>query len=220
MNLVVIPYRNRKEHLDYFIKNLAPLLKKHLDNLKIVVVEQGNNKKFNRGKVLNVGIKEYINVAKFIFLHDVDIIPNENIIINLYKNESDDIVRIFNGNDTSLGGICKFKSNIIEQINGYRNDMWGWGFEDEVLYYRAIICNIPIKYRSQSKSNFTFLPHIKSWGTHPTRIMNMKRGNFINTLTKEEQMKIVTEDGLNTLSYTVIERKEINDYIEIIKVDI
>ena len=48
----------------------------------------------------------------------------------------------------------------------------------------------------------------------------MKRGNFINTLTKEEQMKLVTEDGLNTLSYTVIERKEINDYIEIIKVDI
>ena len=220
MNLVVIPYRKREKHLDYFIENLAPLLKKHLDNLKILVVEQGNNKKFNRGKLLNVGIKEYIDVAKFIFLHDIDIIPNENIIINLYKNESDDIVRIFNGNNTSFGGISKFKCNILEKMNGFRNDMWGWGFEDEVLYYRAVICDIPIKPRLQKKENFIFLPHKKCSGIHPTHIMNMKRGNFINTLTKEEQMKLVTEDGLNTLSYTVIERKEINDYIEIIKVDI
>lgn len=220
MNLVVIPYRNREEHLDYFIENLAPLLKKHLDNLKIVVVEQGNNKKFNRGKVLNVGVKEYINVAKFIFLHDVDIIPNENIIINLYKNESDDIVRIFNGNPTSLGGITKFKTNILEKINGFRNDMWGWGFEDEVLFYRAIICNISMQNLQQKKQNFTFLKHGGGKGNHPKHIMNYRTPSYINSLTVEEKMKSVTVDGLNTVSYTVIERKEINDYIEILKVDI
>ena len=60
MTLILVPYRDREQHLDIFIKKLAPLLKKHIINIKIVIIEQSqDNKKFNRGKILNVGFAEY-----------------------------------------------------------------------------------------------------------------------------------------------------------------
>ena len=65
-NVVLIPYRNRKNHLDYFINNTVPLFEKWLPNTKVVVVEQTAGKLFNRGVVLNVGFKEYQNKTKYL----------------------------------------------------------------------------------------------------------------------------------------------------------
>jgi hypothetical protein len=46
----------------------------YLNNVEIIIVNQENNKKFNRGKLLNIGFKERLN-SNFIFTHDVDLIP-------------------------------------------------------------------------------------------------------------------------------------------------
>ena len=46
-NIIAIPYRNRVEHLDYFIKNTVPLVQEYLPNTKVVVVEQSEGKLFN-----------------------------------------------------------------------------------------------------------------------------------------------------------------------------
>jgi len=54
MNLIIIPYRNRQDHLKTFLKSV-PEFKKHLSNFKLLVVEQTKGKEFNRGKLLNVG---------------------------------------------------------------------------------------------------------------------------------------------------------------------
>ena len=64
-NVVLIPYRNRKTHLDYFINNTVPLFEKWLPNTKVVVVEQTASKLFNRSALLNVGFKEYQNKTKY-----------------------------------------------------------------------------------------------------------------------------------------------------------
>jgi hypothetical protein len=54
MNLIIIPYRNRQNHLKTFLESV-PEFKKHLSNFKLLVVEQTKGKEFNRGKLLNVG---------------------------------------------------------------------------------------------------------------------------------------------------------------------
>ena len=54
MNLIIIPYRNRQDHLKTFLESV-PEFKKHLSNFKLLVVEQTKGKEFNRGKLLNVG---------------------------------------------------------------------------------------------------------------------------------------------------------------------
>ena len=143
-NLIAIPFRDRDAHLEYFIKNTVPLLQEHLPNSKVVVVEQNKGKLFNRGALLNVAFKEYENKTKYFFTHDVDINPSLEIIKSIYTKEDIEMFRVKSAHSSSLGGIIKVKHDIIFDINGFPNNIWGWGIEDRALYYRCLIKNIKI----------------------------------------------------------------------------
>ena len=235
MTLILVPYRNREQHLDIFINKLAPLLKKYITDLKIIIVEQSqDNKKFNRGKILNVGFVEYYKDFDYFFTHDIDTLPYENTIINLYNNKDYDILRIHSGHHVSLGGVVKFKCDIFKKINGFPNNIWGWGLEDEALFTRAMLnnCNIS-NYRDVniSKNDFIFLPHVSSF-----RNSNLEN-NFYNkdkekcfwrwnhdfnpnTLTNMQKMNLKVTNGLDDIEYKIINKEIINDYIEKIVVEI
>ena len=93
-NIIFIPYREREQHLKYFIENTVPLIQSNLPNSKVVVIEQNEGKLFNRGAILNVGFKEYENKSKYFMTNDVDTIPNLEIIKNIYTKENIDILCI------------------------------------------------------------------------------------------------------------------------------
>ena len=146
-NIIIIPYRHREKHLEYFIKNTIPLFQKYLPNTKVVIVEQNDEKLFNRGAVLNVGFKEYQNKTKYFFTHDVDINPFEKTLLKYYKPPIDDgyIQGIYTSAWDTLGGIVKFKKNDFLKINGFNNMFWGWGGEDKDLQNRASFHNLWIQ---------------------------------------------------------------------------
>ena len=66
-NIIIIPFRNRDTHLEYFINNTVPLIQKYLPNSKVVVIEQNEGKLFNRGMLLNIGFKEYENKTNYFY---------------------------------------------------------------------------------------------------------------------------------------------------------
>jgi hypothetical protein len=39
--------------------------------------------------------------------------------------------------DEYFGGVTLFPSNVFEDINGYSNEYWGWGYEDDDLLHRC-----------------------------------------------------------------------------------
>ena len=55
---IVVPYRNRREHLNHFIPSISNHLKKQKIPFEIIVVEQADDKPFNRGKLLNIGVEK------------------------------------------------------------------------------------------------------------------------------------------------------------------
>ena len=55
---VIVPYRNRSTHLDKFLKDTPGKLKEQEIDFEIIVVEQADDKPFNRGKLLNIGVKK------------------------------------------------------------------------------------------------------------------------------------------------------------------
>src|SRR5690349_13178124 len=69
MLAIIVPYRNREDHLAQFI----PHMNKCLPDAKIVIVEQADEKPFNRGKLINCGYIE--TTAQHICAHDVDMLP-------------------------------------------------------------------------------------------------------------------------------------------------
>ena len=109
MNIVLIPYRDREEHWKVFIEYLVPLLRKYIKDLKIVFVVQGDDNKFNRGCLLNAGFKEYEKEINFVYHHDVDTMPSEEVVKTLYTKENYEIVRLSVQHKWSLGGIVKYK---------------------------------------------------------------------------------------------------------------
>ena len=221
-NIIVIPFRNREKHLTYFIENTVPLIKQHLPNTKIVVVEQNEGKLFNRGALLNVAFKEYENKTKFFFTHDVDINPSIEVVKNIYSNKNIDMYRIKSGHNESLGGIIKVKHDIIFHINGFPNNIWGWGIEDRALYFRCYIKNINII--DNKKDSFKMIPHKANHEIYvgeKKQISDIWRKPYIDKLEdKQKEDEMIMNSGLNNLKYTILERKNINDIVELIKVNI
>ena len=153
-NVILIPYRNRKEHLDIFIKDAIPLFEKYLKPFKVAIIEQEEGKLFNRGMLLNIGFNEYKDKTQYFFTHDVDIIPTEKCVNELYTKTNYDVIRISVPHDTSFGQICKFTHSSIFNINGFPNIIWGWGIEDRALYYRYKIMNYSISPNYTNDNNF------------------------------------------------------------------
>jgi len=143
--ILLIPYRDREEHLKYFKNSAIPLLKKYIPDIKIIVAEQVAGKPFNKGKLSNAGILEYIDSnVSYIITHDIDLIPNESMIEKLYTIKPKHIVRLYSATNTCFGGIMKYNKDVFIKMNGYPNDIWGWGIEDRALFYRSKICNFTI----------------------------------------------------------------------------
>lgn len=220
-NIIIIPYRNREAHLDYFIKNTVPLIEEFMPNSKVVVIEQNEGKLFNRGMLLNIGFKEYENKTNYFFTHDVDINPSIEVIKNIYSNKDIDMYRIKSGHNQSLGGIIKVKHNIIFNINGFPNNIWGWGIEDRALYYRCYIKNINIS--DNNNQSFKVMPHIpnhEKYVGEKQQISDMWCKPYIDKLDEKAKENLVMASGLNNVIYTILERKNIHDIVELIKVDI
>lgn len=221
-NIILIPYRNREEHLKYFIDNTVPLIKKIMPDTKVVVVEQTEGKLFNRGKVLNVGFKEYMDKTEYFITHDVDINPTQKCLEKYYRLEND-IVKIVTGHKRSLGGITKLSNKCIKEINGFPNYIWGWGIEDRALYYRAIIKQCKILDSNCKRSEFKIMNH----KTNAHIYRNEKQifsdkwsSKYINSINDKDKNEMVNESGLNTIEYKIIERKQLHDIVELIKVEI
>ena len=220
-NIILIPYRQRETHLDYFIKNTVPLLREHLHNSKVVVIEQNEGKLFNRGKLLNIGFKEFENKTKYFFTNDVDMNPSLEIIKSIYTTEDIEMFRVSSAHGLSLGGIIKVKHDIIFDINGFPNNIWGWGIEDRALYYRCRIKNIKIT--NNHNQSFKIMPHPSNVITYTGEkkfISDMWMQNYIEKLDDKQRDEMIMGSGLNNLEYTILERKMIHDMVEVIKVEI
>lgn len=141
---ICIPYRNRKEHLD----KLIPSLTKHLSdrgiNHKFYVGHQTDEKLFNRGAMKNIAAHIALNDGcDYVAWHDVDMIPNNECDYS-YPNENPTHIATklskYNyglGYDQYFGGVVLFNKEQVERTNGYSNEYWDWGQEDDDLFWRC-----------------------------------------------------------------------------------
>ncbi len=216
--IIIIPYRAREKHLKYFLDHTTPLLKKHIPNGKIVIIEQDwNNKLFNRGCLLNIGVKEYENKTIHCMTQDVDINPFEETILKYYVDSIPDntIKGIYTSRHNTLGGIIKFQSKTFFLINGFPNNIWGWGQEDKALQNRAEFKKVNIE-KNILNNDPNQNNYLLRFNDINDRIY-YKGKSYYNVKCNENEMQ---SSGLNNLKYKIIDRKHLNDYIELIKVSI
>jgi beta-1,4-galactosyltransferase 1 len=201
--VIIIPYRNRKEHLKIFLENFKEL------GLDIFVIEQCDDKLFNRGKLLNIGFKITENDYDYFIFHDVDMIPFKNIDYS-YSSEICHMARKveqFNYKipyEGYFGGVTLFPKDKFIEINGFSNNYWGWGQEDDNLYHRCQILKLSISHRDiyykSLKHKHGYIPEIFQ--------ENVKKSEVFNS-----NPDLMFEDGLSSLSdYTLINHIVLSDY--------
>jgi predicted glycosyltransferase involved in capsule biosynthesis len=149
---IIVPYRNRESHLKKFLDGMKSYFKTQKLKYEIIIVEQVDDKPFNRGKLLNIGyIKAKELKCDYIVFHDIDMIPIEvdysysELPLHLATNFELEYDKSKNLTfDDYFGGVTMFASDTFEKINGYSNLYWGWGFEDDDLLFRVSEKKIPI----------------------------------------------------------------------------
>ena len=152
---IIVPYRDihvaqkRAAHLQKFLPHMHQffnaLKAKHLvSDYHIYIVEQSDDgRKFNRGKLLNIGFdcarKNKHRTAStassllqkhdvFIF-HDVDLLPSDDLgpWYAQFPQVPIHIARVwdrYSNNPKYFGGVVSFSESDYKRINGYPNTFW------------------------------------------------------------------------------------------------
>ncbi len=156
---IIVPYRDREEHLAQFVPHMDKFLSNREIPYKIFVVEQGNDRPFNRGWLINVGY----SIAKeqgfdYFCFHDIDMLPEDNSCDYSWVDKPTHLAARLSKFKYRLvypeymGGVTLMNREHFEWINGFSNKYWGWGFEDDDLLYRCRTKGVPLEEQTTFKA--------------------------------------------------------------------
>lgn len=161
---VIVPYRDREQQLKRFLSHMKDYIK-DID-YEIFIIEQADDKPFNRGKLLNAGYKYALDKGcDYFVFHDVDMLPEDvdysysdkPLHLATHLQEHDYETTFFD----YFGGVTMFTKEDFKTINGFSNEYWGWGFEDDDLLIRCLDSNLQLDMDSNGSDNIQEIESFK-----------------------------------------------------------
>lgn len=227
---VIVPFRNRDEHLRTFLGYMIPMLQSQQIDFKMVVVEQRGNGSYNKGRLFNAGFEFVMALdpkVDCVILHDVDLLPlgydvpyrcsslpvhmaayvdtmnfklpfvfifsslhvfiaaaaAETAPVGLFCSITNNVERscmllsvpiavpeafmpFCFSYDYLLGGVVAITPEHYRTINGFSNNFWDWGGEDDDLGLRVKKSELKIfRYSNRPWSRYRMLNHTKRYHT-------------------------------------------------------
>jgi hypothetical protein len=224
---IVIPYRNRSDHLFQIVPHLARYFSRHqVENeipVQIAVIEQPAGLPFNRGLLCNIGFKILCDAVDYVCFHDVDYLPmwadyrspELPTMIIWYGFESRPInptrpkARIVHNLEGSFSAVVLFQNVQFQRVNGFSTSYWGWGFEDTDMQMRMKQVGYTFQHR---KGTFTALDHINEgfFDLQKPTPANTRNHELLNSRWTAERPKYDWEkEGLATTEFGIGKRSPI-----------
>ena len=143
---ICVPYRNREKHLSMFVPILSKFLTKKGINHQFYIAHQTDDKLFNRGTMKNIAAKHaFDDGCDYVAFHDIDMLPENDGCDYSYPNEYPTHIatklskyKYKLNYEQYFGGVVLFTKEHVEKTNGYSNDYWDWGMEDDDLFWRCV----------------------------------------------------------------------------------
>ncbi|XP_062261312.1 beta-1,4-galactosyltransferase 2 [Platichthys flesus] len=211
---IIIPFRHRENHLKYWLHYLHPILRRQKIDYGIYIINQLGEETFNRAKLLNVGYTETLKEAEydcFIF-SDVDLIPmDDRNLYHCYDQPRHFAIAMdkfgfrlpYAG---YFGGVSGLSKKQFLKINGFPNEYWGWGGEDDDIYNRITLNGMKVSRPDVRIGRYRMIKHERDKHNEPNPQRFNKIQNTKNTMKK---------DGISSLTYRVVRVKKFALYTNI-----
>ena len=204
----------------------------HSFDWRVVFVEQSDDGQlFNRGKLLNIGYRiarssklwrqcttgaahdrgmiEFVSIVT----HDVDMLPVSPNRPMHYAPTSE-IRHLASAVDQYhrrlpyeeyFGGVLSMPDEHWRKINGFPNDFWGWGSEDDMVYARVVALELPFgrlvpqslgRYQSVTADHHRTLPEVSA-------VINRLQYEDFLDLDDRAKQAAMASNGFNTTQFHV-----------------
>ncbi|KAI0233041.1 Beta-1,4-galactosyltransferase 2 [Lamellibrachia satsuma] len=203
---IVIPYRDREEHLRIFLNHMHPILRRQKISYRIFVVEQALPEVFNKASMMNVGFAEAMKSGSYdcVIFHDVDMLLEDDR--HFYRCSQN--IRHMGANVNKfgyrlayyglIGGASAFRKEHFQQVNGFTNKFYGWGGEDDDMWQRILVQKLKVVRFPPAVSRYTMLKHGRD---------KSNKQNPYSGLGWQSRPKVYEQDGLRSLKYRIHETK-------------
>lgn len=201
---IIIPFRNRHEHLIHWLFYLHPILIRQQLDYGVYVINQDGDGVFNRAKLMNAGYTEalkHYGYECFVF-SDIDLVPLDDR--NLYRcfDQPRHLAVAMDKFNFRLpyknffGGVSSLSKQQFEKINGFPNSYWGWGGEDDDIYSRIIYSGMQVSRPDSVTGKYKMVKHQRDLHNEP----NPKNPDKLGQTRRD-----MKTDGINSLQYSVKE---------------
>lgn len=215
---LLVPFREqveqkRGEQLQKFVSHIH---RYHPDWNVLIIEQSDDNRKFNRGALLNAGaqLAEEGGMTYVIF-HDVDLLPLMKIVpyYTAFPEKPIHIGKAWTAkydSPTFLGGVLSMSISDIKKTNGFPNQFWGWGGEDDAL-----------RNRLKSKKLEVYQPTLRGEGYKELSHVDSRTKQEWKNMRKWEDLKEDTgRSGYKNVKYTILQSDNITDKIKKITVEL
>uniref|UniRef100_A0A8C7H3U5 Beta-1,4-galactosyltransferase n=3 Tax=Oncorhynchus TaxID=8016 RepID=A0A8C7H3U5_ONCKI len=197
---ILVPFRNRHEHLPILLRHLIPALQRQRLQFAFYVVEQVGSEPFNRAMLFNVGFREAMRDLDWdcMVFHDVDhMLENDRNYYGCGDMPRHFAVKLNKYSymlpyNEFFGGVSGLTVEQFTKINGFPNAFWGWGGEDDDLWNRVQYANYTVSRPQGELGRYMSIPH-----HHRGEVQFLGRYTLLRR-SKERQ----SLDGLNNLRYS------------------
>jgi N-terminal region of glycosyl transferase group 7/N-terminal domain of galactosyltransferase len=214
---IVVPYRDRERQLRQFLPHIRNYFAKRGIPYHIVIAEQAEGLPFNRGAVKNAGFR-LGEESDYTCFHDVDYLPLEadygwaDFPAGLVWAGAESVPIKASGQTHYIkpdmpkffGGAVLMPNMLFEQVDGYSNQYWGWGYEDTDLISRFQAANITCVRR---RGSFRPLIHDSEGYEADGNLNEAGARNRALYLDKWRVSAPRQADGLSTLTYEILSRQ-------------
>ncbi|XP_067423932.1 beta-1,4-galactosyltransferase 2 [Emydura macquarii macquarii] len=202
---ILIPFRHREHHLRYWLHYMHPILRRQKVAYSIYVINQYGEDTFNRAKLLNVGfleaLKDEDDYGCFIF-SDVDLVPmDDRNLYRCYEQPRHFAVAMDKFSFRLpyagyFGGVSGLSRSQFLKINGFPNEYWGWGGEDDDIFNRISLNGMKVSRPDVRIGRYRMIKHERDRHNEP----NPQR------FTKIQNTKLTMKrDGISSLHYQLVE---------------
>ena len=73
-----------------------------------------------------------------------ELVSAANLEVKDLKSTNNEVKHHYSSGDKYLGGVFSTNTATYKNINGFPNNIWGWGGEDNDIMYRINALNIPV----------------------------------------------------------------------------